>query len=112
MDELKLLIKNSTMKPKPVVGSMFFIHDWRAFIEGMLHPIKYHTRYNSFYITSENGMVKFRCKRFPQSPEYGPKEGVLILKDKVNLKSKVGAASFRIESLCLDQLLNGIRKLF
>ena len=60
------------MTPKPIVEPMWYVWDWRGFIQKHLWPITYHTRYNSFKIEKQNGDVKFRCKRLPQSLKYGP----------------------------------------
>ena len=104
VDSLKSIIKNSPIIPKPSVETMFQINDWRGFVENSMWPLMYHTRYNSFKIVKEEGEVKLRCKRLPQSPEYGPKNGLKLLKDELDLKSPVGSADFRIESLDLDHL--------
>ena len=77
-----------------------------------LHGLKYHTRYNSFLISSHNSVAKLQCKRFPHSREYGPKEGLLVIKDELDLDASVPPAEFRLEALQLDHLLMSIRKRF
>ena len=100
------------MTPKPIVEPMWYVWDWRGFIQKHLWPITYHTRYNSFKIEKQNGDVKFRCKRLPQSLKYGPTEGLKLVKEGIDLKTPIKSASFRIDSLGLDPLMLYITQRF
>ena len=111
VDELKSKILNSPIQPKPIVESLFYIWNWRDFIEDKLHPLSYHTFFNSFKITKELGEVRFRYKKLPQSPEYGPKEGMKLVEAGINLEP-VGSADFRIEKLELDKLMKNLETVF
>ena len=112
VSELKDIIKNSAINPKPVVETMWYIFDWRGFVANSLWPLSYHTRYNSFKLTKEENEVKFRCKRFPQSAQYGPPSGIMLVKNDLDIRSHVGSGDFRIDFLDLDHLMQYINKRF
>ena len=109
--ELKKKILNAPMKPKPLVEHLMFIWDWKKYIEKHLHPIEYHTFFNSFQIKREGVNVKFRYKRLPQDPEFGPAAGMKLVKASL-AQSPVHVADFRIEQLQLDKLFRSLEAFF
>ena len=111
VDELKMKIRNSPIVPKPVVETLWYTWDFKSFISPHLNPLSSHSFFNSFQITKEAGLVRFRCKKLPQSPEYGPPGGLKLIKDGVKLEP-IGAADFRIEQLELDKMLRNFEVVF
>ena len=105
-------MKNAPIDPKPIVENMFHINDWRGFINDKLYPLQYHTRYNSFKFSKEEGEVRLRCKRLPQSIQYGPPSGLKLLKSGFNLGTPIGSSDFRVDSLDLDSLKRYIENKF
>ena len=111
VESLKSKILNAPMKPKPIVENMMFSWNWKDFIEPCLNPLGNHSFFNSFCFNKEEGEVKLRYKKLPQSAEYGPVGGMKLLKTKVKLEP-IKAADFRVESLGLDKLLRGLQPYF
>ena len=111
VQELLKKISTAPIKPKPKVEHLFFIWDWKKFVENQLHPLEYHTFFNSFQIKREGVNVKFRYKRLPQDQEFGPAAGMKLLKSSLAL-SPVSVADFRIEQLQLDKLFRSLEVFF
>ena len=111
VETLKQKIESAPIKPKPVVESMMYSWDWKEFVEPRLNPLENHSLFNSFLLKKENGEVRFRYKRLPQSSEYGPLQGIKLIKSREGLHP-VKAAEFRIESLKLDKLMRGLQPYF
>ena len=59
--------------------------------------------YHSFIVAKEEGVVKFRAKRYPQDKEYVPRAGLRLVKEGVQF-IPVGAADFRVESIPFDKI--------
>ena len=78
VESLKSKILNSPIKPKPVVESMMYTWDWKETIETHLNPLQHHSFFNSFKFSKESGHTRLRYKKLPQSPEYGPVEGIQL----------------------------------
>ena len=111
VESLKSKILNSPIKPKPVVESMMYTWDWKESIETHLNPLQHHSFFNSFKFSKDNGQTRLRYKKLPQSPEYGPVEGIQLFATR-GVVGLVQAADFRIESLNLDKLVRGLQPLF
>ena len=111
VESLKSKILNAPMKPKPIVESMMFSWNWKDYIEPCLNPLGNHSFFNSFCFKKEDGEVKLRYKKLPQSAEYGPVGGMKLLKTRGNLEA-IKAADFRVESLGLEKLLRGLQPYF
>ena len=111
VETLMQKIAEAPMKPKPVVESMQFSWDWKAFIEPRLNPLENHTLFNSFSIKKEAGEVRLRYKKLPQSPTYGPVMGIQLVKSFEDFEP-VRASEFRVETLQLDKLLRGLQPYF
>ena len=103
----------SPIRPKPKVESLLFVWDWKSFIQPNLTdiPLENHTKYNSFAIVKEQGMVKLRAKRLPQfdDKELQPRAGIRLYK-KGCVFDAVGAADFRVEEIKFDLIMKGILK--
>ena len=104
LDDLKNVILNSPIEPKPVVRSQMFTWDWKANVEGHLNPLENHSFFNSFSFKKEEGVVCLRYKKYPHSPEYGPEKGIQLMKSRVD-SSPVPVADFRIDKLELDKVI-------
>ena len=106
-------IVNSPIIPKPLCTNLFYIFDWKNCVTEKLSKTKleYHSFYHSFNFVKENGKSVLRAKLYPQDVEFGPKEGILLLKDGTEFES-VGAAEFRIEKLQLQKLFDSLQKYF
>ena len=111
VETLKQKIENAPIKPKPVVESMMYSWDWKEFVEPRLNPLENHSLFNSFLFKKEEGEVRFRYKKLPQSPQYGPLQGIKLIKSRQGLVP-IKAAEFRIESLKLDKLMRGLQPYF
>lgn len=111
LDDLKDVIQNAPIDPKPVVQNQWFTWDWKSKVEPHLNPLENHSFVNSFSVTKEAGEVRLRYKRLPQSPEYGPPMGIKILKSRVN-SGPIPVADFRIESLELDKVIRSLQPYF
>ena len=113
VEELMMKIRNSPISPKANVHHLLFIHDWKSFIIPNLADkgLKNHSHYNSFQFKSENGLVNFRAKKYPQNSMWYPTEGIQLLKDEINY-TPVSAAEFRQEDLNLDKVLADLRKIY
>ena len=112
--DLKNIIAKSPIEPKPVVESLFYVYDWKAFIVDHLRPMKYntmHSNYHSFQLLKESEGVKLRCKRYPHDKVYGPPSGIKLVSNSIDF-IPVGSADFRIESLQLDKLFRSLEEYF
>ena len=111
VETLKQTIAKAPMKPPPIVESMWYSWDWKTFVEPRLNPLENHSLFNSFMLKKEGGEVRFRYKKLPQSPEYGPLEGIQLVKTREGLEP-IKAAEFRVEALQLDKLMRGLQPYF
>ena len=113
VEELIDKVLYSPIRPKPKVESLLFVWDWKSFIQPNLTdiPLENHTKYNSFAIVKEQGMVKLRAKRLPQfdDKELQPRAGIRLYK-KGCVFDAVGAADFRVEEIKFDLIMKGILK--
>ena len=66
IEELFEMILNSPIEPKPVCNEVDYIFGWKEYISPLLAapPLKNHSLYHSFSINKEEGVVKFRAKKF------------------------------------------------
>ena len=97
------------MIPKAICRSMLFTYGWKDFITDHLSdiPLENHSKYNSFIITSENGLAKLRLKKLPQDSVLVPRAGIKLLKTGHPYDS-VGVSDFRIERLNFDKIMRGL----
>ena len=112
VEELVLKMVNAPIDPKPVVHHQNFIWDWKKYVEDSLYPLENHSVFNSFEFQKESGEVRFRYKKLPQDPEYGPKSGLMLVKDTFHLQEPVPVADLRLEKLELDKLLRNLEPFF
>ena len=110
IDDLVKTIENAPLVPKPVCSNLFYIFDWKAFIQNKFAktPLEHHSFYHSFKFSSEEGKTAFRGKLYPQDLEYGPKTGIQLIKDGT-VFDPVGPAAFRIEKLELDKVFKSLQ---
>ena len=107
-------MSNSPITPKPICEHLFYTFDWKKFIEEKLSKVelKYHSFYHSFQVLREkDGCVAFRAKLYPQDEQYGPSEGIKLLKDDIEFE-EVGASDFRVEKLNLEKVFSNLYKYF
>ena len=97
------------MIPKAICRSMLFTYGWKDFITDHLSdiPLENHSKYNSFIITSENGLAKLRLKKLPQDSVLVPRAGIKLLKTG-HPYDPVGVSDFRIERLNFDKIMRGL----
>ena len=62
VEDLVDKIKNSPMQPKPSTHELLYAFGWKDHITSSLSDpaLANHTKYNSFILTKENGLVKFK----------------------------------------------------
>ena len=113
VEDLISKIEKSPILPKPKVHRLFYIWDWKSFVEPLFSKtmLANHSAYNSFQIKNEQGKVKLRAKKYPQYLEWYPTEGIKLLQDGIEYLP-VEAADFREEELNLDKVMNDLRKYF
>ena len=113
IDDLIDKIVDSPIIPKPTCTNLFFIYNWKGFIQEKLSETKLenHSFYHSFKFDQEKGKTLFRAKLYPQDREFGPEEGIILLKSGIEFLS-VGAADFRIEKLQLPKVFECLQKFF
>ena len=110
VEELMCLIRNSAIKPKPLVEKLEYIYEWKAHIQSqMAAPLKNHTGPKAFTFMKENQQTKMKYKYLPQGPEWLPKPGLKLLKDYPKYEP-VGAAPFRLDKLEMDEVESSLRK--
>ena len=95
-------------------ASLEYIFDWKQFISPHFADpqLTNHSKYYSFKLNKEDGVVKIRGKKLPQNPisTLYPRPGIQILKEGVSF-GPVGPAPFRVEDIKFDQIFSGIRKM-
>ena len=113
IDDLILLIENAPLVPKPECRNLFYVFDWKSFIQTKFArtPLEHHSFYNSFKISKENEQTKFRAKLYPQDAEYAPTDGIQLLKTGIEY-SPVGPTEFRIEKCELDKVFRSLEKYY
>ena len=106
-DDLKKKIQEAPIIPKPDVEDLFYIWDWRQYIQPKLseRPLHNHSFYHSFLLKKDDGIVVFRAKQYTQTPEWG--KGIKLLKDGFE-SSPVPASDFRLESLNMDKVFSDL----
>ena len=109
IDDLVKTIEAAPIVPPPVCTNLFFVYDWKSFIQKNLAktPLEHHSFYHSFKFSKEGGKTKFRGKLYPQDSEYGPPTGIQLIRDGVEF-SAVGPTEFRIEKLELDRVFKSL----
>ena len=114
IEDLKVKIENSPIKPKPIYKELSYIFGWKNFVRDHLTEpsLVNHTFYNSFLIKKESGVVKFRAKRLPQyrDTELVPRAGIRLLKENTEFYP-VGPAEFRTDSIPFDRIMKTISTL-
>ena len=113
IDELVQTIRTSPLVPTPVCTNLFYIFDWKSFIQNKFAktPLEHHSFYHSFKMSLEDGRTAFRGKLYPQDTEYGPKTGIQLIKGGT-VFDPVGPADFRIEKLELDKVFKSLQNYF
>ena len=111
INELVHTIKNAPLVPKPECTNLFYVYDWKSFIEKKLAetPLEHHSFFHSFKFSKEAGKAILRAKLYPQDTEYGPKTGIQLLKENIEF-DPVGPAEFRIHKLELDKVFLSLQK--
>ena len=107
IEDLQEIIENSDIKPKAIYRDLEYIFGWKNYVTPWLTdvPLVNHSKYNSFIVKKENGVVKFRAKRFPQfsDMEYEPRAGIRLLKENTQFYP-VEAAEFRTDELPFEKI--------
>ena len=108
-DDLIKKIKQAPIIPKPDVDELLFTWNWRDFITPKLSgkSLQNHSFFHSFQLKKENGIAVFRAKKYTQMSEWGPDEGIKLLKDGFE-DFPVQASEFRVESLNLDKVYSDL----
>ena len=95
------------MKPKAIYRELDYIFGWKTYVKPFLTdpPLVNHSFYNSFKVTKEKGVVKFRAKRLPQysDTELEPRAGIRLLKENTQFYP-VGPADFRTAEIPFDRI--------
>lgn len=108
-------IENSPMTPKASTHELLYAFGWKKYITPKLSDpqLMNHSKYNSFVLTKENGLVKFRAKKLPQDPitNYMPRSGIRLIKDMDGIDSdSIGPADLRIERIDFDGIVKGLQR--
>ena len=113
VEDLITKIERAPISPKPQVHRFFYSWDWKSFVEPLFTKtlLKNHTAYNSFEIKKEQSLVKLRAKKYPQSVDYYPEEGIKLLKDGINF-TPVKVADFREDELNIEKVMSDLRKYY
>ena len=111
IEDLKHKLENAPIKPKSICRSLDFIFGWKSFVTPCLTdpPLVHHSRYNSFIVRKEQGLVKFRAKRLPQDndSELEPRAGLRLLKENTQFLP-VEAAEFRTSEIPFDRIFRTV----
>ena len=114
IESLKEKIENANIKPKPICLSLEYVFDWKGFVTpNLANPqLANHTFYNSFKFVKEDGIVKMRAKKLPQTRDdcFYPRAGIDLLKKDVVFEP-VGPADFRVEEIKFDNIFAGVKKM-
>ena len=110
MQELINKIKSAPINPVPEVKQLLYTFDWKSFIEPNLSnpSLKNHSNFGAFQIKKENGLVKFRGKRYPYENEWTPETGICLLEPDV-VFSPVKPAETRLDKLQLDKVFRHLQ---
>jgi hypothetical protein len=113
IDDLIRTIEAAPISPSPVCKNLFYTFDWKGYIQQKLAktPLEYHSFYHSFKFSKEEGKSKFRAKLYPQDLEYGPSNGIQLIRDGVQF-SPVGPTEFRVQNLELDRVFKSLQGYF
>ena len=110
VDELLDKIKNAPISPKPFVEHLWYTWDWASFMKNhFAKELKNHSFYNAFQFRKEDGSVKLRYKKLPQTLQWQPPTGIRLIKEDVEYLP-VTADAFRVEDLKLDEIFKSVNK--
>lgn len=98
-DELVEAIESAPINPTPLVKVLYFISDWRSYMNQKLsrEKLSYHSGYHCFKISSEKSKVCFRGKVLSTDENWFPPRGIQLLADEVDFSEKIKASEFRID---------------
>ena len=105
-------LKSAPIQPKPNVKVLYFISDWKKFVEPKLSKerLSNHSGYHCFKITSEEeGKVSLRGKVLSTDAEWFPKQGVKLLKDYAKLDDKMEASEFRFDKIRMKKIMDDVQ---
>ena len=112
LDDLVDKLKCAPIQPKPNVKVLYFISDWKKFIEPKLsrERLSNHSGYHCFKIShEEEGKVCFRGKVLSTDAEWFPKQGVKLLTDDAKLDDKIEASEFRFDNIRMKKILDDVQ---
>ena len=111
MDELVNALRMAPIQPKPLVKVLYFISDWKKYVEPKLTKEKLanHSGYHCFKITDDDSKVCLRGKVLSTDKEWYPKSGIKLLVDNPNLSEKVEASEFRFEQLRMQSVMHDVQ---
>ena len=100
-------IRSTRISPTPILNHLWFTYDWRSFIiPNLTEPgLKNHSLYGCFQLKQEDGVVKFRGKRYVYDKQWIPSTGIKLVKDIAEIPP-IQAAEFNMGSLKLDMTFN------
>ena len=109
VDDLKQIIVDSPIVPKPICRTLWYIFGWHNYIQDQLADpqLQNHSRYNSFLISLEEGQAKLRGKKLPQHTLLVPRAGIRLLREGHG-NGPVNPADFRVDKIKWDEIYKGL----
>ena len=104
-------MESSPIQPTPVVNVLYFISDWKKFVEPKLtkERLSNHSGYHCFKFSEEDSKVYFRGKVLSTDDKWHPKVGIQLLVKDPKLSDKIEASEFRFEQVKMKTILDDIQ---
>ena len=112
LDELVDILKSAPIQPVPSVKVLYFISDWKKFVEPKLtkERLSNHSGYHCFKISEEEDCkVCFRGKVLSTDKAWHPKQGIQLLVDNPSLSDKMEASEFRFDHKKMKNIMHDIQ---
>ena len=115
LDELVEVMESAPIQPKPVVNVLYFISDWKKFVEPKLSKEKLsnHSGYHCFKVSKEvskeGSKVCFRGKVLSTDEKWHPKQGIQLLVVNPKLCDTIQASEFRFEHIRMKSVMDDIQ---
>ena len=111
LDELVAAIESAPIQPMPVVTVLYYISDWKKFVENKLtrERLAHHSGYHCFKVSKESSQVCFRGKVLSTDEKWFPKMGIQLLVDDANLSDTIEASEFRFDHKKMKSILDDIQ---
>ena len=110
LDELVETMKSAPIQPSPVVNILYYITDWKKYVEPILskEKLSHHSGYHCFKVNKEESKVCFRGKVLSTDEKWHPKQGIQLLVDNPKLDRKSEASEFRFDHKKMKNILDDI----